>query len=51
MLAGVLVLCLLGVVGCMSEETKRQWAEAWADFRGDNMELGSHDSPNGKSTP
>jgi hypothetical protein len=51
LLACALGLCVLVAPGCLSQETKRQWAEAWADLRGDNMEMGSHDSANKKIEP
>jgi hypothetical protein len=36
-----LVLALLLCAGCMSEETKKQWQEAWKDWNGDNMQMRS----------
>jgi hypothetical protein len=37
-----LVIALLVGAGCLSEADRRQWVAAWKDFRGDNMEMGSH---------
>jgi hypothetical protein len=51
MLICSLVFCLLVASGCLSDDSRRQWAAAWADLRGDNMEMGSHDATDGKITP
>lgn len=40
LVALVLSVLLLAHAGCTTE-TKRQWAEAMKDARGDNMEMGS----------
>jgi hypothetical protein len=37
----VLAFALLFGLGCATEETKKQWDEAWKDLRGDNMEMKS----------
>jgi hypothetical protein len=40
---GVLVLVLVFCGGCMTEETRKQWQEAWRDLNGDNIQM--HNSP------
>jgi hypothetical protein len=51
MLTCALVFCLLLAPGCLSDDSRRQWAAAWADLRGDNMEMGSHEANDGKIAP
>jgi hypothetical protein len=31
--------CALAFCGCISDSDKKQWAEAWKDARGDNMQM------------
>jgi hypothetical protein len=45
LLACALVVCLLLGTGCLTDADKKQWREALKDLRGDNMEMGSHKSP------
>jgi hypothetical protein len=40
----VFAFALLVGLGCASEDTKKQWQEAWKDLRGDNMEMKSDGS-------
>ena len=51
LLCCALVFALLAAPGCLSDDSRRQWAAAWADLRGDNMEMGSHSSRDGKIAP
>jgi hypothetical protein len=41
-LAFVVLFVLLACTGCTAED-KRQWHEALRDWRGDNIQFGSHD--------
>lgn len=41
---GVLACLILGNAGCVTESDKKQWAAAWADFRGDNQEMHGYGS-------
>jgi hypothetical protein len=43
LLTGAVLGCLVVSPGCQSEEGRREWADAVADFRGDYMAMGSHD--------
>ncbi len=46
LLACALVVVLLLGTACWSDADKKAWREAWKDMKGDNMEMGSHKSPN-----
>ncbi len=45
LLACALVAVLLVGTGCWSDADKKQWREFFKDLRGDNLEMGSHKTP------